>query len=477
MRAASAGWYQTAMTKGSRKFGEFDGSHVRSALLGEMRRALGLNDVPLTFAGDERLRSAFAVSELAAASFGAAGTALVHYCADAGQPVPHVTVDQRLASLWFGVSAAPVGWSVPPLFDPIAGDYPSADGFIRLHTNAPLHKAAALAVLKTTPERNAVAAAVRRRRAVDLESAIVAAGGCAAEMRSIAAWQAHPQGAAVAQEPLIAWSSGATGRIAQVNAPYLHGIKVLDLTRILAGPVATRLLAGLGAEVLRIDPPGWSEPSVEADVTLGKRCARLDLKTGRGRSAFLALLSEADVLVHGYREGALDALGLGREVRAAARPGVVDVSLNAYGHTGPWSGRRGFDSLVQMSCGIADAGRSAFRTDEPYPLPVQALDHATGMLMAAAAIEGLRRQRADGQGWSAKLSLARTAWLLCLTLGPPGGARLEPRRDDYAQVPESTPWGEVRRLRPALHLSHPPMRWDLPATGLGAHEPHWVGRR
>ena len=462
------------MTTGSKKFGKFDGSTVRGALLGEILRALGLRDVPVTFVSDERLPSAFAVSELAAASFGAAGTALAHYRADAGQSVPDVTVDQRLASLWFGVSAAPVGWSVPPLFDSIAGDYPSADGFIRLHTNAPLHKAAALSVLRTEPERDAVAAAVRQWRAADLESAIIAAGGCAAEMRTIAAWQAHPQGAAVAQEPLIAWSSGATGRIAQVNGPYLQGVKVLDLTRILAGPVATRLLAGLGAEVLRIDPPGWSEPSVEADVTLGKRCARLDLKASSGRSAFLALLSEADVLVHGYREGALDGLGLGHEVRAATRPGLVDISLNAYGHTGPWSGRRGFDSLVQMSCGIADAGRSAFSTDRPHPLPVQALDHATGMLMAAAAIEGLRRQRADGQGWSAKLSLARTAWLLCPTLGPPGGARLEPRRDDYAQAPENTPWGEARRLRPALQLSHAPMRWALPATGLGAHEPHWA---
>lgn len=145
----------------------------------------------------------------------------------------------------------------------------------------------------------------------------------------------------------------------------LAGIKVLDLTRVLAGPVATRFLAGLGARVLRIDPPDWDEPGVVPEVTLGKNCARLDLRQTADRARFEALLSDCDMIVHGYRPGALDRLGYGFDLRRALRPGLIDISLCAYGWSGPWAARRGFDSLVQMSCGIADRGRVWRQTDRP----------------------------------------------------------------------------------------------------------------
>lgn len=159
----------------------------------------------------------------------------------------------------------------------------------------------------------------------------------------------------------------------------LAGIKVLDFTRVLAGPVATRFLAGLGADVLRIDPPEWDEPGVVPDVILGKRCARLDLHTAEDRRVFEALLARADIVVHGYRPGAMARLGYDEGERRTINPGLVDVSLCAYGWTGPWAGRRGFDSLVQMSIGIAEAGMRWQQAERPVPLPVQALDHATGL--------------------------------------------------------------------------------------------------
>ena len=171
---------------------------------------------------------------------------------------------------------------------------------------------------------------------------------------------------------------------------------MLDLTRVLAGPVATRFLAGFGADVLRIDPPEWDEPAVVPEVTLGKRCARLDARTDDGRAHLRRLLAEADVLVHGYRPGVLDSLlGVDADGRAELRPGLVEVCLDAYGWTGPWSARRGFDSLVQMSSGIAEAGMRWAGRDVPTPLPVQALDHATGYLMAAEVIDGLRGEVGD----------------------------------------------------------------------------------
>ena len=310
-----------------------------------------------------------------------------------------------------------------PSWDAVAGDYDTRDGWIKLHTNAPHHRAAALAVLDTPPDRDQVARAVRLWQSEALEAAIVERGGCAAAMRSGEQWTTHPQGRAVADEPLLFRDPGSSGpmpRWQAIAGRPLHGIRVLDMTRVIAGPVATRFLAGFGADVLRIDPPGWNEPSVVPDVVLGKRCARLDLRRPEARVTWEGLLRTADVLVHGYRPGALAELGFDAEWRAATCPGVVDVSLDAYGWSGPWRGRRGFDSLVQMSSGIADAGMRRFGRDRPTPLPVQALDHAAGYMMAAAVVRGLTERLSTGVGVVARASLARTAALL--TALPPGGA-------------------------------------------------------
>jgi hypothetical protein len=430
------------------------------------------------FEGAGSLPSVFAVSDLAAASVGAAALAAAEHACAGSPPPAAVQVDRRLASLWFSASIRPEGWSVPPPWDPVAGDYAGRDGWIRLHTNAPHHRATALAVLGAVPERPAVAARVADWAVEELEAAIVAQGSCAAAMRSLTAWAAHPQGRAVAAEPLVSWSAGgAATEVPPQNDPArpLRGIRVLDLTRVLAGPVATRFLAGLGAEVLRIDPPQWEEPGVVPDVTLGKRCARLDLRSPTGCAQLIRLLRRADVLVHGYRPDALERAGLGEAVRREVRPGLVDVCLDAYGWTGPWAGRRGFDSLVQMSCGIAAAGMEATSADRPVPLPVQALDHATGYILAAAALRGLTERRRTGRGCVARASLARTAALLADFAQPPGAAAPTPATAaDLAFDIEATAWGPARRLRPPVGIAGVRIAWDRPATKLGAHAAEWT---
>ena len=426
------------------------------------------------------LPSAFAVSDLAQASIGAAGAALARFIASEGGDEPTVTVDRDLASAWFAWSLRPVGWSVPEAWDAVAGDYAGSDGWIRLHTNAPHHRAAALAVLRTRGERVAVADAVARWSVEELESAVVDAGGVAASMRPIPEWETHPQGMAVAREPLVhaertsIVSHHETGAV-DPSRP-LAGVRVLDLTRVLAGPVATRLLAGWGADVLRIDPPGWDEPGVIPEVTLGKRCSRLDLTAGDARRRFLRLLDSADVLVHGYRPGALEGLGLGHDVRRAARPGLIDVSLDAYGWTGPWATRRGFDSLVQMSSGIAHAGMVASSGDRPVPLPVQALDHATGYLMAACALSGLAERRVDGRGSRWRTSLAGMARLL-VDAGVATsieGEGIHPVGPTASAPVEHTVWGDARRLPPPVEVDGALLQWDLPAGPLGTTEPEWL---
>jgi len=445
-------------------------------LLTSLQAALGLPTASIAFNGLGALPSAFAVTDLACSSLAAAGQSVSELIRQQSGELPTVTVDRRLASFWFSSSIRPIGWQVPPLWDPVAGDYATVDGWIRLHTNAPHHRAAAERVLGACADRAAMAAKVAKWTGTALEQAVVEANGCAAEMRSWAQWQQHPQGLAVNAEPLVHFTEQAHEKALPWQgsaARPLAGIKVLDLTRVLAGPTASRFLAGLGANVLRIDSPTWNEPGVVPEMTLGKRCARLDLHDAADRMLFESLLKDADLLLHGYRTDALEHLGFGFERRQQLAPGLIDVSLNAYGWSGPWRNRRGFDSLVQMSGGIAEAGMRWQQADKPTPLPVQALDHATGYLMAASALRLLTERLANGRGGSARLSLARTAKLL-VEHGP-GMADPLRAEDALDQDPaiEQTAWGPAQRLRVPVLISGTAVQWDLPATDLGSHCPRW----
>lgn len=445
-------------------------------LLTSIQAELGMPHTPVAFTSSGALPSVFAVTDLACASIAAAGQAVSELLHQQTGRLPGLEVDRRLASFWFSSSIRPLGWNVPPLWDPIAGDYATKDGWIRLHTNAPHHRAAAESVLGACVDRKAMASKVAQWAKSDLEQAVVKAGGCAAEMRSWDQWQVHAQGLAVNAEPLIQFIAGhnrpGTPWQGSVARP-LAAIKVLDLTRVLAGPVASRFLAGLGADVLRIDPLSWNEPGVVPEMTLGKRCARLDLHDKTDRLVFESLLKDADIVIHGYRADALERLGYGAAERQQRFPGLIDVCLNAYGWSGPWQNRRGFDSLVQMSCGIADAGMHLTQAEKPTPLPLQALDHATGYLMAASAIKLLAEHLNSGQGGSARLSLARTAKLL-IENGPGSNTPLRAEDEhDQGMLVEQTPWGPAHRLHVPLKITGTPLQWTLAASELGAHRAQW----
>ncbi len=456
-------------------------SHRAHAITATAWTALGGNSDLLdavTFVGDGGLTSVYPVTDVASATVAVAALALAELSHSRGGKIPGITIDRRLASLWFGFSIRPVGWEMPAPWDPIAGDYQTTDGWIRLHTNAPHHRIAAENILGQHTDKVAMAREVIRWKKQQLETALVQAGGCAAEMRSSRQWMDHPQGRAVASEPLSHIENFTAAPLPDRGATParpLAGVRVLDLTRVLAGPVASRFLAGFGADVLRLDPPDWDEPGVIPEVTLGKRCARLDLKTPEGRATFETLLAQADVLLHGYRADALDRLGYGAAVRRKLSPGLIDVSLCAYGWSGPWALRRGFDSLVQMSCGIADAGMQWKQAAQPTPLPVQALDHGTGYLMATAAIRGITRRLNGAHSVTARLSLARTAKLLT----DAGAGEAEPPLAaesffDIASPIEATDWGNAKRLKPPVTIRDVPLYWTLPARALGTAQARWT---
>ncbi len=437
-----------------------------ATFISEIENALGANSQPFLLVKEvnqAELPSCFAVTDLAVASLRSASVELA-----ALTNAREIQIDRRLTALWFDMTLRPQGWTLPAAWDAIAGVYRCSDGWIRLHTNAPHHRAAALRVLECEPKKDGVTTAVSLWRKTDLETAIVNENGAAAAMHSMAEWAKHPQGRAVAADPLISWTDEG-----DCNSPVrLRELRVLDLTRVLAGPVATRFLAGFGAQVLRIDPPWWSEPGVEPEVTLGKRRAGLDLTQSHDRQVFETLLAQADVLVHGYRPGALSGLGYNSTTVRRLAPHLIDVGLCAYGWQGPWAERRGFDSLVQMSCGIAAEGMRQMEAGHPIPLPVQALDHATGYLIAAAVLRAVRTRNEFGKIRSARLSLARTAALLTA-----GGSHVlcgEPLVETSNEVEpflERTGWGPAHRLRFPVQLDGSGPNWLHPAGYLRIDAP------
>ena len=344
-----------------------------------------------------------------------------------------------VAANFGSVSHLRINGRAPSLFAAMSGYFRCADGWLRTHANFPHHAAALCQALGVT-DRERLGYALSERPAIAAEIAIRAAGGVAAALRSRPEWDASPPGRAVAAEPWIRFGLGDGEHRRQ-----LGGLRVLDFTRVIAGPTATKFLASLGADVLRIDPPRMPELlDAHLDTGAGKRSATAELSDPATLARVRELAASADVVMLGYRPGALARFGLDPNELHAAHPHLAVVHIDAWGDRGPWALERGFDSVVQAATGIGNAYR---RPDgSPGVLPVQALDHATGYGAAAAVLALLER------GGTAHLSLARTAGEL-FALPAPGGSSLEL---DVPLAEIDSPYGKLRQVRPLLGESRAP---------------------
>lgn len=365
------------------------------------------------------------------------------------------------------------------MWDALSGFYPVSDGWIRFHCNFPLHRDAAYGVLGVAQERKAGEAASGGWAGEALESAIHAAGGCAGYVRSGVDWTRHAQAQAIAEQPLIAIDRiGDAPPEPLPEAPRpLSGVRVLDLTRVLAGPTCARSLAEHGADVLKISAAHLADSgAVEIDTGIGKLSARLDLRKQEDVRALRELLRQADVFSQSYRPGALAARGFAPEALATLRPGIVCVSLSAWGTSGPWRERRGFDSIVQSVSGLAQA--SAGKDGKPRLLPVSAIDYVSGYLMAFGALLALERRAREGGSWRVRVSLARVGkWITDLgEAGPHGADELPPEVLQNLLMQTAAPGGRITHLRPVLEMSQTPPRWDRPPVPLGYHPPAWPPR-
>ncbi|MDP2326816.1 MAG: CoA transferase [Dehalococcoidia bacterium] len=429
--------------------------------------------------------STFAVGTAAAASTGAATLAAARIGFERTGRWPEASINTRHAAIAFRSERyLRVGGAPPPeLWNALSGYYQAAGGhWVQLHTNFAHHLERAARVLDAPPERAAFEAALRDLDRFEVEERLAEIGGCGAALRTAEEWAAHPQARAISALSLLS--------VERVDGPkpvplpalpdgagVLDGLRVLDLSRILAGPVAGRTLAAHGADVLRVGAAHI--PTIEVlvlDTGFGKRFAHLDLRTDEGREALAGLVGEADVFIQAYRPGAIAARGFGFEEVARLRPGIVYVSLCAWSEAGPWAARRGFDSLVQTASGIAhEGGVHAGQPGAPVPLPAQALDHATGYLAAAGAMMALARRAREGGSYHVRVSLAQTGRWLAGLPRIEGAAPGAPATEDVRAYLDETPsaWGALSHVRPPGALSTAPVAWATPPVPASAAAARW----
>jgi crotonobetainyl-CoA:carnitine CoA-transferase CaiB-like acyl-CoA transferase len=437
----------------------------------------------VTLTGEEpQLPSSFRVAAAAQASIAATGLAAAEIWKLRSGELQEVAVDMAHAVVecrserYLRLDGKPP----PPAWDPTAGIYRIRDHrFVRLHTNFPHHRAAVCKVLNCKAERDDIQAALMQWDGEAFETAAYAGGAVVALMRSHDEWSATPHASALSALPTLSIEKigEAPPRPWPAGKRPLAGVRVLDLSRVIAGPVAGRTLAVHGADVLLISGPELPAiPWLTIDTGRGKLSSFLELKSEAGRGSLRDLLAQADILSQGYRPTAIASLGFSPEDAARISPGIVYVSLSAYGHVGPWSERRGFDSLVQTTTGFNHAEGQAAGIDGPKELPAQMLDHATGYLMAFGAMMAKARQSREGGSWHVRLSLAQTGrWLWNLGRVVGGLTTEEPKGETVRPFFEEMPsgFGRLRAVRHSAVLSKTPAFWARPAMPLGSHKPQW----
>ncbi len=447
-------------------------------------------EVEITGGADPVLPTPFCIGAAGAAALAATGLAAADLWELRGGRRQEVSVDlrQAVASLRSGHYLQVNGAAVSTDRNPVMGVYPAKNGrWSYIHANFPNHRAAAMSVLGVSEEREAVRQAVAKWDALELEEAILAAKGAGGMARSMAEWAKHPQAAAIASLPLmeiLKIADSPPEPLPEAERP-LSGIRVLDLTRVLAGPTSARTLAEHGADVMKITAPHL--PNIgyqEYDTGHGKLQAHLDLRQPQDVETLRGLVREADVFTQGYRPGTLGNRGLSPEALSQLRPGLVYVSMCAFSHVGPWASRRGFDTVVQTVSGITTRQAELFPGANPGPqfYPVSAIDYLTGYLMAFGAMVALARRAREGGSWLVRISLAQTGrWLVDRGEVPQAALKdvdkeLYPAEIARWSIESDTPVGRLRHLGPTVRMSETAPYWARPSAPLGHHQPVWPAR-
>ncbi len=362
----------------------------------------------------------------------------------------------------------------------IHGFYICGDGgWLQIHANYPAHRSGVIKALDCEASADGVQKILKNMKTLEAEKYLSDKGLPVGMMRTLDEWRTHPQGMAVSNLPVMEIRRiGDAKELNFTTNPLrpLEGVRVLELTKVLAGPSMGRTLAEHGANILWINDPNLDViDGLVIDMSRGKRPAHLDLNEKNDRRKFVDLAKTTDIFIQGYRPGSIAAKGFSPETMAEIRPGIICVELSAFSHLGPWASKRGFDSIVQTVSGIGREGGKAANIEGMIHMPCQTLDHATGYLGAFGAMTALLRQRSEGGSWLVRVSLAQTSqWLKSLGRLDKVDAKDIPDSEVINYLQEtSSPYGKVSFTKPAAQLSETPAYWSLPPSPFGTFEPKW----
>jgi crotonobetainyl-CoA:carnitine CoA-transferase CaiB-like acyl-CoA transferase len=351
--------------------------------------------------------------------------------------------------------------------------------YVFLHANFPNLKDAALRILGAKDDPADVERAMAGWEGEALETALHEGGACGSYVRTHAEWDAHPHAAAVRSIPVLEITKigEAPPRPLPAGDRPMAGIRVLDLTRVIAGPTCARTMAEHGADVLKIARQGLADSGLlDLDTGIGKLSAWLDLREKDQYAKLWELIGTADVFSQSYRPGTLAGRGFSPQELAERRPGIIYTTLSAWGHEGPWRLRRGYDTVVQSATGWAEASGDA---SGPKLQPVSAIDYVAGNLMAFGTMVALYRRATVGGSWMVRTSLAQAGrWIVDRGVMTPAEYGAMP--DDLpAETLNSlcaemdSPVGKFRYLAPIVRMSETPARWVRPPAPLGHHPAAW----
>ncbi|KAL1866059.1 hypothetical protein Daus18300_006960 [Diaporthe australafricana] len=442
--------------------------------------------------GKPALPSSYKIGTLAQGTIALSGltAALIHSLRNRTS-VPRVEVPAKHAVIEFKSEKLYILDGIPTahLWGPIGGLHKTSDGYVRIHDSFPNHREGALRLLRLplTATRAEVSERTADWASIDLESAGLDHELAIYALRSYRQWDVLPQARSIADFPIsisqiAAGPVGLSPRLGPGNDKCLRGLRVVEMSRVIAAPLAGKTLAAHGAEVIWVTSPKLPAlPALDVEFGRGKRTVQLDVREDGDKQKLLELVKSCDVFIQGFRPGSLAAQGLSQEEVASLNPGVVYASLSAFGPRGPWSGRRGFDSLVQTCSGMNVSEAEHYGAGEPARhMPCQALDHAGGYLLAAGIMVALYRRGTVGGSHAVDVSLAG-AMIYLRSLGqyPDRSGFEAPDYETAADVDEYLEtrmcgFGELRAVRHSVTVQGCPTSWDVIPQPLGSDKPEWL---